>query len=216
MLDAILGMGPLAKPMMSTWAPHASVRMPSACCTPPTVSKSTSTPLFAGSAARTAERSPFPSGPSEELSMTTSAPSRLSRDTLRWPRPTATTNAPWRLESCTAACPTPPPAPSTSTVCPARSAARSRSATCAVPNAIGRPAAASTSSAREPLADGRASSVGSRSVWSAEHTTSSANAPAATDTTASPTLRPLTPAPTSVTVPLSSPPGTNGYAGRSW
>lgn len=47
--------------------------------------------------------------------------------------------------TCTAATPTPPAAPSTSTVCPAWSRARSTSARCAVPKATGSPAAASKS-----------------------------------------------------------------------
>ena len=55
------------------------------------------------------------------------------------------TRAPMRLPICTAESPTPPAAPSTSSVSPARSCARSRSACSVVPYAVERQAAVAKS-----------------------------------------------------------------------
>src|SRR5512134_90131 len=116
------------------------------------------------------------------------------------------TRAPITVPSSTAASPTPPAAPSTSSVSLGLSWPRSFNACQAVPYATVNPAAAARSTPR-----------GSGTVRAAGATHSSANAPNSTlATTGSPGFTCVTPPPVSFTTPASSTPGVNGRGGLIW
>ena len=134
------------------------------------------------------------------------APRALATSSFSGDDATAVTVAPSRAPSWTAARPTPPPAPSTTSSSPGCSSATERSTWYAVRCATPKAAAWRTSTPS-----------GKRRTASAPITTSSAKAPAmVVPTTRSPTARSPTPSATSATTPANSLPGTNGVGTVSW
>ena len=129
------------------------------------------------------------------------ATSSFSRDDA-----TAVTEAPSSAPSCTAARPTPPPAPRTTSSSPGCSRATERSTWYAVRWATPKAAAC-----------GSSTPAGMRVTASTEIAASSANAPTnPVPLTRSPTTMPLTPSATSVTTPANSLPGMNGVGTGTW
>mmetsp|Transcript_4183 Transcript_4183/g.15537 ORF Transcript_4183/g.15537 Transcript_4183/m.15537 type:complete len:213 (+) Transcript_4183:546-1184(+) len=137
-----------------------------------------------------------------------SAPASSSaRILLPEPLATATTIAPSAFATCTAARPTPPAAPRTSTVWPGVTRAYRVRARCAVPKATGNAAACARLT---PAGTGKHTRSGMT------HSSAIAPPPIVTPATRSPTLSPRTSVPHSVTTPAHSPPGMNGMRGFSW
>src|SRR6185295_3811124 len=138
--------------------------------------------------------------------MVSSAPWARHTASLSSDEAQAITRAPRILPISIAARPTPPAAPSTSSVSPACSAPRSQSACSEV--AYVRPKAAA-------VANAIPGGIGSRRRASVF--TSSANAPwVVIAITASPGLAVVTPSPTAFTTPAISLPGENGSGGLTW
>src|SRR5262249_13102270 len=118
----------------------------------------------------------------------------------------AITRAPMRRAISTAAEPTPPAAPRTTTWSPGRTSATLRSASYAVAYTTGNAAAAA-----------RSTPSGTRTSPAAGATAASANAPTKTvPHTRSPARTPLVAAPTAATVPAKSLPGVNGVGTDAW
>lgn len=117
---------------------------------------------------------------------------------------TPVTSAPYALAICTANVPTPPDAPLTSTVRPARTPATSRRPMSAVLAASG--IAADCSKVRP---------AGLRSTAPSATHTNSAKAPSASPYTSSPGASPTTAPPTASTTPAKSRPRTAAFGLRS-
>src|SRR6266540_5745609 len=135
--------------------------------------------------------------------MTSSAPidrMRSSFDVLATP----VTRAPNAFAICTANVPTPPAAPTTSTDCPARTRALSRTAWSAVTPETGTAAACS-----------KVSRAGLETSLSARAIAYSAKEPGATPITSSPGWNPVTFGPTASTVPATSHPRTRSFGPRN-
>src|SRR6185369_17300695 len=132
--------------------------------------------------------------------MTASAPSRRHASSLASVDAAATTRAPSTFAISTAAEPTPPAAPRTSTVSPGRTSAVMRSASYAVAYVTGNAAALRNST-----------DAGTRISIAVDDTTASANAPTNTvPHTRSPTAKSSTPGPSPRIVHEKSLPGVNG------
>jgi hypothetical protein len=118
----------------------------------------------------------------------------------------AITLQPRDFASCTLAMPTPPAAPSTSTVSPPVTRPRSKSAWCAVAYVSKRPL---------PCSNDIAS--GMRAHWNGVTASFCAKPPTPVNAiTRSPSASSVTPGPTSLTTPAISPPGENGSGGLIW
>ncbi len=133
-LRALRGIASL-KPKKTKRPSGASRRRHEAVARPPTESSATSTPRLPTSAdtsvSQRLRESKHASAPS----------SRTTKSRFRVVPAVPTTRMPWLTASCTAAVPTPPPAPKINAVSLARARAASKRQTHAVRNTTGKPAA---------------------------------------------------------------------------
>ena len=206
------GMVPLAKPMDSSRPPSPSARKARSVAAPPTGSTTTSRPRPSVQSRTWARQS------SARVSMAAWVPARKA--TRRFSSLDAETSTRAAMAAatanCTAARPTAPAAPSTSTVSPGCSRAACVSAWCAQPKPPRNTAASS-----KLMRSGKRSAAVSRTLVRSAYlppTPTQAQTQTQTQTQAirSPVAKHVTPAPSATTTPDTSLPGMNGNGTCTW
>ena len=200
------GMVPLAKPMDSSRPPSPSARKARSVAAPPTGSTTTSRPRPSVQSRTWARQS------STCVSMAAWAPARKATRRFSSLDAEASTRAPMAAATanCTAARPTAPAAPSTSTVSPGCSRAACVSAWYEQPKPP-RNTAASSKLMRSGKRSAAASRTSVRSAYLPPTPTQ-----AQTQAIRSPVAKRVTPAPSATTTPDTSLPGMNGNGTCTW